>query len=284
MKAYLEKRSYPSNMPLRIYRHVHSSFSFHAHWHPEIEVVLVREGSVRFGVNREVRTLQQGDIAICCSGDIHFYDSAGMISTMDILVFQPSLIGYHGNWPPDIRFNNSFIIRSMLQDNGIHPQLPDQVVDIFDIIYQEIQACEPYHSLFVTSKAMELCAILQRYLPSTYLDSKAENKRISRLKTMQEILQYLELNYAQSITLPEISSHFNMSEFHFCRLFNSMAGTHFKSYLNALRVNAAEEWILSRSDPLTYIAMECGFNNIRTFNRVFKQLKGYTPSSLRSSE
>jgi AraC-like DNA-binding protein len=284
MKAYFEKRSYPSNMPLRIYRHVNSSFSFRAHWHSDIELVLVREGSVRFGVNREIRTLQQGDVALCCSGDIHFYDSAGMVSTIDILVFQPSLIGCHGNWPHDIRFKHSFLPRSMLNEYGIQPRLLDQVEQIVQMIYLEMQAREPYHPLFVTSKVMELCAILQRYLPSTPMDSKAENKRISSLKTMQEILQYLELNYMRPITLPEIASHFNLSVFHFCRLFHSLAGTHFKSFLNTIRVNSAEEWIRSGSESITHIAMECGFQNIRTFNRVFKSIKGYTPSSLRSAE
>ncbi|MFD1905211.1 helix-turn-helix domain-containing protein [Paenibacillus rhizoplanae] len=29
------------------------------------------------------------------------------------------------------------------------------------------------------------------------------------------------------------------------------------------------------------IALECGFTNIRTFNRVFKQVKQRTPSELR---
>lgn len=282
MKAYFEKRSYPPDMPLRIYRHVNRSFSFHAHWHSDIELVLVREGSVRFGVNREVRTLHQGDVALCCSGDIHFYDSAGMISTIDILVFQPSVIGCHGNWPPDIRFNHSFLTRSMLEESGIDPHMLDRAAELLHSVYHEMQAREPYYSLLVTGKVMELCGMLQRCLPSTPIDSKTENKRISRLKTMQEILRYLERNYMKPLTLPEIAGHFNMSVFHFCRLFHSMTGAPLKSYLNTLRVNAADEWIRSSSDSITHIAMECGFTNIRTFNRVFKSVQGYTPSSLRT--
>jgi AraC-like DNA-binding protein len=72
-----------------------------------------------------------------------------------------------------------------------------------------------------------------------------------------------------------------MSEFHFCRLFQSLVGTSFKDYLNAIRADAAEELILSGGQSITTVAMECGFNTIRTFNRVFKAVKGYTPSSLR---
>lgn len=284
MKAYYEKRSYPPSLPLWIYKHEHTSFSFHAHWHADIELVLVREGTLRIGINREIRTLHKGDVAICCSGDIHFYDSNGMISTIDILVFEPRLIGCHGNWPMDIRFQHSFITLSMLQEYAIDHSVLDRIDDIFRAVYHEMNACAPYYPMFVTSKVMELCGILQRIMPSMPIDTKKENKRISSLKAMQEIIQYLESNYMKPLTLAETARHFNLSTYHFCRFFQSLAGANFKQYLNAIRIDIAEERILSSDDSITNIALECGFNNARTFNRVFKTLKGHTPSSLRTND
>jgi AraC-like DNA-binding protein len=282
VKAYYEKRSYPTILPLRIYRHVHKSFSFHAHWHSDIELVLVREGTLRFGVNHDIRTLHQGELAICCSGDIHFYDSAGATASFDILLFQPSLIGCQGNWPDGIRFDHSFISRAVLEENGIPGAVMERIQDIIQSLYEEMRACEPSYELFATSLVMELCGLLQRKLPSSPIDPKKENKRLASLSTTREIINYLETNYMKPLTLAETASHFNISTFHFCRLFQSLAGTHFKEYLNAVRIDAAEEQIRSGALPITTIALECGFNNIRTFNRVFKAIKGCTPSSLRS--
>lgn len=282
MKAYYEKRSYPPELPLRIYRHERNSFSFHAHWHPDVELVLVREGTLRFGINREIQTLQKGEVAVCCSGDIHFYDSVDKNSAIDILIFQPSLIGCHGNWPQHIRFDHSFITGSMLREHGLPLSVLDGIRDIFQDVHREMTERKPYYSMFVTGKMLELCGLFQRTIPGSPLDSRQEYKRITGLKTMQGIIQYLEEHYREPLTLPETAAHFNMSEFHFCRLFQSLVGTNFKDYLNAIRADASEELILSGGQSITTVAMECGFNNIRTFNRVFKAVKGYTPSSLRA--
>jgi AraC-like DNA-binding protein len=281
MKAYYEKRSYPKNMPLRIYKHQNCSFSFHAHWHSDIELVFVREGTLRFGINRDIKTLGKGDVAICCSGDIHFYENINMESTIYILIFKPSFIGCHGNWPEDIRFKSSFITHDIIEENKIDPSILSRIKEIFHNVYHEMKNCEPYFHMFVGSKIMELCGILQRSIPSLPIDYIKENKRISNLKIMQKIIYYLESNYMNPLTLAETASYFNLSTFHFCRQFQSLTGTNFKHYLNSIRIDIAEEQIKSSNSSITTIALECGFNNIRTFNRVFRSLKGYTPSSLR---
>jgi len=51
--------------------------------------------------------------------------------------------------------------------------------------------------------------------------------------------------------------------------------------IHSMRVIKAEELILNTRKSLTEIALECGFNSIRTFNRVYKKIKGYVPSSVR---
>jgi len=121
----------------------------------------------------------------------------------------------------------------------------------------------------------------RRSIPTVPIDSKQKNKKISSLKTMQEILQYVELDYMKPLTLVETEPHFNYSTFYFCRLFQNITGTNFNHYLNSIRTDKAEELIKTTTSSITNIALECGFNNIRTFNRVFKAIKCYTPYTLR---
>ncbi|WP_150275825.1 AraC family transcriptional regulator [Paenibacillus tepidiphilus] len=281
MKAYYEHRKYPEDLPVRMYKHEENSFFFHAHWHSDIELVWVQEGVIRMGINREIVTLEAGGLAVCCSGDIHFYDSTGMQSTVFILVFRPSVIGHHGNWPDNIRFRSSFITPDFLTQQGCDLAILTRMQGIMEEIYGEMTRCEPYYQMFVRSKVMELCGICQRSLPGIPIDPVRENKRISRLKMMQDILHFLEISYSQPLTLEETARRFNLSTFHFCRLFQSLTGTHFNQYLNTIRVRAAEEQLRSTDNTVTHIALECGYANVRTFNRAFKAIKGVTPSSLR---
>ncbi|WP_249898070.1 AraC family transcriptional regulator [Paenibacillus sp. PK3_47] len=280
MKAYHELRSYPPDFPLRIYRHEQKQFSFRAHWHSDMEAVLVMDGSVRFGINQEVTILTKGEVAVCCSGDIHWYESMDQ-ATFYILVFQPSLLGGYAARPSDISYKSSFLTKDTIQESGINPGIRDRLKGLFDEVYAEMQLNDPYSPMIITGKTLELLATLQRHAPDTQLDGEQENRRTANLKTMQKIIEYLQSDYMQPLTLAETAGHFNLSTFHFCRLFKSLTGTNFKHYLNAIRADAAEEQIRSTNDPITTVALDCGFNNIRTFNRVFKSIKGYNPSSLR---
>ena len=98
---------------------------------------------------------------------------------------------------------------------------------------------------------------------------------------MQNILIYIDDNYMNDISLKEISQHFNVDIYNLSKRINSITGTNFKTYINSMKVLKAEEMILNTRKPLIEIALECGFNSIRTFNRVYKKIKGYSPSSLR---
>jgi len=55
----------------------------------------------------------------------------------------------------------------------------------------------------------------------------------------------------------------------------------FSEYLNVIRVEHAIEMIKSEPQTsITAISLKCGFTTIRNFNRVFKEITGYSPSSL----
>ena len=72
----------------------------------------------------------------------------------------------------------------------------------------------------------------------------------------------------------------NMSEAYFSRFFKKISGMTFSVYLNHIRVNKAIDLIQHRDMSMTEISMGCGFETIRTFNRVFRQITGYSPREL----
>jgi transcriptional regulator GlxA family with amidase domain len=56
----------------------------------------------------------------------------------------------------------------------------------------------------------------------------------------------------------------------------------FTKYLNSLRVIEAIKRLSEKKKSVTEISIECGFGTIRNFNRVFKEITGYSPKSLPS--
>ena len=71
------------------------------------------------------------------------------------------------------------------------------------------------------------------------------------------------------------------SKYHFSRLFSEYTKETFCDYLNLRRIKAAEELLLNDSLSVTEIAMQSGFSSIATFNRLFRSLKGCSPSEYR---
>ena len=67
------------------------------------------------------------------------------------------------------------------------------------------------------------------------------------------------------------------------RVINSGFGQNFNDYVNEYRVREAERRLRDprfRHYTLLAVALESGFNSKSTFNRVFKKLRGATPSEV----
>ena len=98
------------------------------------------------------------------------------------------------------------------------------------------------------------------------------------LGDLQDLLSYMDEHYADNITLEFAASRMNFSNSHFSKTFKKLMGINFVTYLNLVRVERAASQLRNTGKKITDVALSCGFNNIRTFNRVFKEITGYTPS------
>ena len=251
-----------------------SNFTYLAHWHNDVELGFVKEGSILVGVNNECRVLEAGEAVLCCSGDIHYYESCGENSKLIILVFKPQLIGDFVRWPEEITFATSFLAKELKKGSGLK-----DIENLLDKIIEEKEAKNTGYQLFIKAHIIEICAALLRFVPRSNI--KDNGKGRGNIQLMQRVVAYIEKNYHEDIKLEGIAKHFNVDSFNLSKKINAITGMNFKGYLNMLRVAKAQELILNTDKPLTEIAFECGFNSIRNFNRVFKNIKGYIPSTTR---
>ncbi|WP_342564844.1 AraC family transcriptional regulator [Paenibacillus sp. FSL R7-0345] len=279
MKAFHENRMYPSSLPFSSWRV--SNINFLAHWHTDLEFVYVCEGSIRMGINLESRVLYKGDMAFCSSGDIHYYDSTDRESVIQLVIFNPQLIASPGGWPKDVRLTDPFICTEVQNQAGIAASGKADISRLMLQLEHEFNDKLPHYEQVITGQLNELCGLLLRHLPTEPADQKKDMRRMSSMKVMQNVLDYLEDHFAEVITLEDAARQAEMSLFYFSRFFKSTTGMSYISYLNHIRVNKAEEMLLSSDKPIIDIALDCGFTNVRTFNRVFKQFRNSTPSSYR---
>ncbi|WP_180272765.1 AraC family transcriptional regulator [Konateibacter massiliensis] len=270
MKAFHEVRSYDSDF--MVWHSAYKNISFLAHWHKEIELIYIRGGSARISINDTMFVAKEGDLVFCDSGNIHYSDSHDMDNSLDFLIFDPNLVSpvYEKS-----NFIKPLITAEMLEQL----QLNDRLLDLIETVKRETRQKEAHYKEVVTAKLMEFWYLLLRRLPKEQERSAEKNKRNDMLYDLQQLLSYIDSHYSENLSLAFAADKMGFSESHFSKIFKKLMGTNYVNYINLIRVEHAAAQLKSTPDKVTDIAIDCGFNNIRNFNRVFKSITGYTPTA-----
>lgn len=70
----------------------------------------------------------------------------------------------------------------------------------------------------------------------------------------------------------------NMSTYHFVRSFKQITGRSPIDYINKLRIDKAFSLLKEGKFNVTETALDCGFNDVNYFSRLFKKYNKMSPS------
>ncbi len=269
MRAFHEVRSY--NSDFMVWHSSYDNISFLAHWHKEIELIYVRSGTCHLSITDVNFTAHAGDLAICESGAIHYSDSHNMDNSLDFIIFDTSIISPIFQNP---HFINPLVTKEELEQYGLSAALNT----LISAVSRELEERKPYYQEVIASSLQTFWALLKRCHPRTDSDRIPESRRNRMLTQLQGLLSYIETHYADNISLDFAARSMNFSVSYFSKTFKNLMGINFVTYLNLVRVEHAAFELRHTEKKFTDIALSCGFNNVRTFNRVFKEITGCTPS------
>ena len=102
-----------------------------------------------------------------------------------------------------------------------------------------------------------------------------------RTARLSSVLEYVERNYADSITLKEAAALAKMSVPQFVRLFRKVAGMSFVSYLIHVRLSRSVRLLKESCLTIAEVAYQVGFSDQSYFDRRFKAAFGQTPRDFR---
>lgn len=87
------------------------------------------------------------------------------------------------------------------------------------------------------------------------------------------------------LTLAEVARRLGTNESYVSRAFNHGLGRNFNGAINALRVEALQSRMMTDdSTELLTMALDCGFSSKASFNRVFRERTGTSPSAWRAAQ
>jgi len=133
----------------------------------------------------------------------------------------------------------------------------------------------------VTSSLLQLISV-QIYRLGETSNMNLLDSRVSARFSDQDLrrsIDFLNDKIDQNVTLADFAAEFNMSPFHFSRVFKCATGFPPHQYQLRLRIARARERLLQRPKPtIAELAFELGFSDESHFRRHFKRIVGVTPS------
>ena len=157
------------------------------------------------------------------------------------------------------------------EHSGIHAAV--------DAFFTCLALQEPYFELKAYSAAGEIVFLL--YAEERIKLSKKHLHGNHRKETITMLIEWIEQNYTEHITLETLSEVAKIGEKYLCRFFKEYTGNTPIDYVNRLRVERACLKMTEANRNVTEAAFESGFNDISYFSKIFKRYKGMTPREYR---
>ena len=115
-----------------------------------------------------------------------------------------------------------------------------------------------------------------------YITVGDRGKQDEYLEKFLDICDYITEHCAEDLTLDDIANMSGFSKFYFSRLFKQFTNVSFYKYVNQKRIAMAEQLLIEPQNSVTDVALNCGFSSLSSFIRMFKIVKGCTPTEFRS--
>lgn len=267
-----------ADFPIELYHidKTYPNYEMSSHWHSEIEIIRVIEGSMNIKLNNKLYPVSEGDIIFVNTETVHGAEPIDCVY---------ECIDFHIEFLAVENSGCKYFVEEIL-NNEI------SVFETVDRKYEEYySAVDEVFSLMKNKSSGYKFKVIGAlyYLFGVIIDnhlyhqvgkdlSVAEDKSVAKLKN---VLSYIRSNYDSQITLNDISTVAEMSPKYFCSYFRNMTRRTPIEYLNAYRIEKASRKLLGTDMSVTDIAFSCGFNDLSYFIKTFKEIKGITPAKFR---
>lgn len=244
------------------------------HWHREMEILYILNGSAVVQMEGKKYCLKPLDLIVIDSSVIH-----------DVVYALPQTMGIC------IHISKSYM-RQYLSDIELmrivcNPESPEQGKEngymrlcqyLKDLTVSYFEQKLNYTFISNALILQILAVLVEEFgeLISEDIDiCGAEN-----LVRIERIFRYVENNYKEQITLQDASDELGLNKEYFCRFFKRSTGMTFLQYVNQVRLNYIYQDLMYSEGSVQEIMERHGMYNVKLFYRLFRERYGCTPKEL----
>ena len=126
-----------------------------------------------------------------------------------------------------------------------------------------------------------LAQIGSMHLSDAPVPIEAQDYQHKNIDKLVLVTNYIDSHRSDDLTVEKLADLAGFSKFHFERLFKSYMGISCYQYITKRRILMAKELLGDTDLSVMDIALRSGFFSLSTFNRVFKDVNGCSPTEFR---
>ena len=245
-----------------VLRDVSENAMYGPHSHNVYEMIYVKSGVARYGVQGKEYPIGEGDLLITKPYEEHYlYPDAGVRYERYDVLFDENALGFSfsdklsGELPP-ISLSGNRAMRRLFEK--------------FDFYYENLSG-EGLQVIF-NGLVREICVNVLLMLTESALPRITENK------TVLEALEYIDENLTSITAVEDVSSALFISKSHLQHLFSKHLGKSPKRYMTEKRLLLAKREI-AQGARSTEVYAKYGFSEYSSFFRAYKKAFGIPPSA-----
>lgn len=242
------------------------------HYHDEFELFLVTKGHISVQIEETLYQLSEGEGLFLNSSLLHEINGQNPEEHEFIaVVFHPSLLGNE----QEIIYQK--YLRPLIEQKIlVTPYLDRELCDKIREIEQLYTTGAFGYEMEIKQRLLAVLAHLIKDAPRT-----SQSSGNSKSQIVKCVLDYIQKEYAQELTLQNLADIVPVSKEYLCRVFQDMSGTSPIVYLNRYRISRSAELLLQTDRQISEISTLCGFNSSSYYNKLFLRYMGCTPKQYR---
>ena len=239
----------------------YTKLRYRPHFHRNFEMIYVGQGSLQLTVGERQRTMHPGQFALVLPNEVHTFapgeDTSFWIGVFSADFLQTFAAAAEGKEGSDFVFTCEKSVEQFVRAHLMDEEQPS--------VYS-IKAC--------------LYALCDAY--SRQIDLRPRQEKSGLLLTA--VTDYIAAHYREKIGLQDLAAALGYNYHYLSKRINSMFQQSFSDVLNAYRLDKALTLLKTTDQEVTEIALESGFQSVRSFNAYFKARTGMTPIQYRTGK
>lgn len=247
------------------------------HYHPELELVLIKESVGTRFVGDSIEKFEPGEVILIgknlphmwLNDAIYFQENSALKAAAYSIHFKEDFAG-----KDFLSLDHTGHLSKLFEIAKRGIRFANLTFPIQTAIRQLMEEKDDFQKLL---QLLQILNLLAKHDNKILLSSEGYlHTRINQ--GLDDTHEYIFKNFNQPIRLKEVAAIAGMNPSAFSRYFKRIHRKTFSNYLIEIRIGYACKLLLENHANISTICYESGFNNLSNFNKQFRKLKGMNPS------